>query len=900
MIYFCCDEQRRTIVKEQTAFNGIDFLEVVDDPADPLDVRQHVLHVHFIHPLTRGVLATTNVRIEGGERIRSILITGVETGGLASPPSSPPKVLPANVLVVRVAEPGDFSTYTLRLVEDPKHDDPPKGFDPILSAVDFSFKVACPSEFDCRSAQICASPAPAQPDINYLAKDYASFRQLMFDRMAQLLPDWKERNAADLGVALVELLAYVGDYLSYQQDAVATEAYIGTARRRASVRRHARLVDYPMHDGANARVWVRVVAKEGTDGVELKRKFPDDPNDPDNDFNGRPTQLLTRVMDDVPSIARTSPDYEKALAARPAVFELMHDLTLFAAHNEMRFYTWDADQCCLPKGAVRANLDGHFPNLKPGDVLILAEVRGPQTGEPEDADPAHRHAVRLIERRLIFDPLHAAPLVSPVSSPPNGLPVTEIRWHPDDALPFPLCISSRSGTDEYKNVSVAWGNIVLADHGITIDDVPEDKKRNPYTTSSSLVPDFVPRPNPALVLPPEIAGNDCSATGAGAHCTEHQTELAPPRFRPRLNRAPLTQAAAYNPDKRPASATAAMRWTMRQVNPAITIKSVGASKAKTFSDLTVIPTWKPLRDLLNSRPSDKHFVTEVETDGTVYLRFGDGKFGSRPDPDVRFLARYRIGNGASGNIGAQSLVHLSSNDPNIPDQVIAGVTNPLAAQGGVDAETIEQTRVAAPSAFRVQERAVTAEDYAASALRCEMGVQRAAATFRWTGSWRTVFVTVDRLGGQKVDADFERDLRLCLERFRMAGHDLEVDDPRLISLDIAMTVCVKPGYFASDVKAALLEAFSNRLLADGRRGLFHPDKLTFGQPVFSSQLYAAAQAVAGVDSVEITRFQRQGVDSEAAIKSGRLEMARLEIARLDNDPDFPERGVLEFEMRGGR
>ena len=59
-------------------------------------------------------------------------------------------------------------------------------------------------------------------------------------------------------MTLVELLAYSADQLSYYQDAVATEAYLGTARRRASVRRHARLVDYAMHDGANARAWVVV------------------------------------------------------------------------------------------------------------------------------------------------------------------------------------------------------------------------------------------------------------------------------------------------------------------------------------------------------------------------------------------------------------------------------------------------------------------------------------------------------------------------------------------------------------------------------------------------------------------------------------------------------------------
>ena len=70
------------------------------------------------------------------------------------------------------------------------------------------------------------------------------------------MPDWTERHVPDLGIALVELLAYTGDYLSYYQDAVATEAYLDTARQRISVRRHARLVDYYLHEGCNARAWV--------------------------------------------------------------------------------------------------------------------------------------------------------------------------------------------------------------------------------------------------------------------------------------------------------------------------------------------------------------------------------------------------------------------------------------------------------------------------------------------------------------------------------------------------------------------------------------------------------------------------------------------------------------------
>src|SRR5207248_6109937 len=152
----------------------------------------------------------------------------------------------------------------------------------------------------------------------------------------------------------------------------------------------------------------------------------------------------------------------------------------------------------------------------------------------------------------------------------------------------------------------------------------------------------------------------------------------------------------------------------------------------------------------------------------------------------------------------------------------------------------------------------TEPDYAEVAQR-HVGVQRAAATFRWTGSWHTVFLTLDRLGGELVDANFRDDVRDFVERFRMAGYDLDVDAPRFVSLDVQLAVCVKPDYFRSEVTAALLEVFSNRVLPDGSLGVFHPDNFSFGQTVYLSRLYAAAQAVDGVESVEVKVFGRLGV-----------------------------------------
>jgi hypothetical protein len=159
-----------------------------------------------------------------------------------------------------------------------------------------------------------------------------------------------------------------------------------------------------------------------------------------------------------------------------------------------------------------------------------------------------------------------------------------------------------------------------------------------------------------------------------------------------------------------------------------------------------------------------------------------------------------------------------------------------------------------------------------------------------------------------VDAGFREELTGFLERFRLVGHDLEVDAPRFVPLEIVMTVCVAPGYFASNVKQALLARFSNRDLPDGRRGFFHPDNFTFDQAVFLSRVVSAAMEVPGVQWVDLTdrkkndgpnRFRRFGEPSRGEFDEGRIDMGRLEIARLDNDPNLPENGKLQFRMEGG-
>ncbi len=415
MIYFCTQKFRRALVLKSTTLNGIDYLEVGGEIGGGKQLLLTLLHD----------ARTVNLSLS------QIVITGGAADAQVKPVSVSPGTNDAPfVVTIELDQCGDFSPYTLSLIAVPGKDDPPDGFDPQLSQVSFSFKAGCPTIGDCLSDNCCPPDLPPEPDINYLAKDYLGFRQVMLDRMAVLTSTWTETHVPDIGVMLVELLAYVADHLSYQQDAVGTEAYIGTARSRISLRRHARLVDYKPSEGCNARAWIYMQldpsATDGTVVPPLTQIFPRVPGLPPtlDSSNPRNASLLPQLLQQ----------------SAPA-FSIMSQATLWHEQNEIQFYTWSDTNCCLGSGSTHATLIGTLSTLKPGTVLIFEEVIGPETGDPDDANPANRWAVMLTKVRITD--YKGGTLVDPL----NGTFITKIYWGTADALPFPLCISSTTDAE---------------------------------------------------------------------------------------------------------------------------------------------------------------------------------------------------------------------------------------------------------------------------------------------------------------------------------------------------------------------------------------------------------------------------------------------------------------------
>lgn len=779
--------ERHASVSRHPTLCGINLIEV--HPAD----QGWQLIVRFI-PVARGVFG--KAAIPAGIDHACIHITGLaeELPALqvvrVNFPLDDPAALAIDVQVCAGHDAGGRAGPYRLVIDTPN-------MDPVCARAIFTLG----STTNCRSDPALPMSTQAQTqagvDIDYLAKDYASFRRLMFDHIALHAPQWQERHPADLGVALVEALAYAGDYLSYYQDAVATEAYLGTARRRESIRRHARLLDYPLHEGCNARVWVRV--QVDADDVPLPKG----------------AVFLTREQAYDTCIPTNTYKERIALVDRTSrIFESMHGAMLSQQHNEMPLYSWGARECVLAAGTISATLKGEFPRLAPGDVLLIEEGLDVSRGNSADEIPGLRHIVRLTDVHIGKDELH-------------GRPVTQVRWAADDALPRAVI------------AAIARGNIVLADHGKTV---------------HSLLP---------VVASAEL-------------------------YRPSLNQVGITFRSRY--EHRIAifqSATNALRCDPRDALPAVRLMEIAADGTITDTVSGVDNRWSASADLLSANPFSQNFVVETGNDGATHLRFGDGCTGKRPSPRTRFKATYRVGGGPDGNVGAGTITHIVSDDGRI-----TGVDNPISAVGGTAPEDIGSVRLHAPETIKQQFRCITVDDYASATERYP-GIKQAQARLHWTGSWRTVFIHVQRSDNRDLDDDFRRELEVHLAPLRAAGHDLEILPPRFVPVLLDLTVQQAQGCSPAPVRRALLQELANGSLAEGRTGLFQAGSLGFGQSIYRSHIVERAQQITGVAWIEVTRLQRADRPDDHPIAE-QLLAGPEEILRLDINSNKQQFGALRL------
>ena len=833
-------QDRLEILLNQNAVTGIDFIFVHPDQVN-LDIY---FFQHFSPPQASSILGAISPEkikiydLGGGEGLPDIPVVSATWAVIDG----------RDALQIRVKTPGNFSDYHL-FIDHLQIDD-------YYNDIFFSFKANCPTDLDCEPKDgLCPLEESVDFPVDYRARDFSSFRRALLEFASQRYPDWKDRLEADLGVMLVEVMSALGDELAYYQDRVAREAYLETASQRRSIRHHSRLVDYEVHNGLAATTWLDVTVKDGqADNI---------PSGADVWSQGEDGRKIS---------------FEVGLGLQDWIENRVFNVD--AKRNSLEPHIWDEDDLCLPVGATKmylkakqtANLVFDDPPDDPDGKWILLKTSGNSSAQER------RWPVRVIQ-------------VSEEKDKTLNEDITRIEWEAGQARPFELDMSD--------NLEIR-ANLV------------------PVTAGRTVLNRFVIGAEPSnLGLSDEVAaGLRRAVERSGADQTVNfQFSLIDPDLLDEDQGKKEAEDFLLGLDKPESSQLTWLEDQSGQVCPEIFLEEI-TFDGLDWKPLPGSPSWKWRCSLLGvnaSQSGDHHFTLEDGTWDRVVgywrsgqevvhvdyrsgegftIRFGDGEFGRAPLDKTIFQVKYRLGNGRRTNVTADSLIFF---DPNLP--FIKSVTNPLPANGGLDPESFTQVRQLAPEAFRyVTYRAVRSEDYAEAIERLTW-VQKAGAQARWTGSWLTMFVTPDPKGAVVLNEKQRLQANKQLDRFRQAGREAWLKEPKYADLDLKITICVQPYAYKSEVKEAVLAELMG--LPGVQDGFFSSDNFTFGDPLKRSVLESVIQAVPGVRAVEGMTIRRRGWFDWRDFCELNYEVAIDELLRVENDPLHPGRGTLQLIMEGG-
>lgn len=250
--------------------------------------------------------------------------------------------------------------------------------------------------------------------------------------------------------------------------------------------------------------------------------------------------------------------------------------------------------------------------------------------------------------------------------------------------------------------------------------------------------------------------------------------------------------------------------------------------------------WNEAPTLYGKGPDDQVYITRLEEDGTLLLKFGDGNTGARlPTGRNNIVSRYRQGLGLAGRVKENKLTTLLDRPAGSKS-----VTNPLPASGGADPESLEDARVNAPTTVRTFDRAVSLRDFE-DLVKNTGEVAKAAATWVWDGLSRAVHLTV---AGQKAGLFEPPDLariHASLTTQRDPNNRLLIDNFVRVRITITTSVSIADTHIAQEVAKDAREALLKHLSFEA---------LEFGETIYLSDIYRVLQDVDGVTSLDIDLF----------------------------------------------
>lgn len=252
--------------------------------------------------------------------------------------------------------------------------------------------------------------------------------------------------------------------------------------------------------------------------------------------------------------------------------------------------------------------------------------------------------------------------------------------------------------------------------------------------------------------------------------------------------------------------------------------------------------WDLVETLGFSSPYDQVFVVEYVSEGLFVAKFGGGIRGAIPRAGAEAKLSYNITQGINGNLDSGTITDFKGT-PNVePSGALTNytlnITNPNAATGGSDRETIEDMREHLGCSLRTLDRAVTFKDFIDIAKLCP-GVDKVGADFSCeTGI--SYYITPDK--GGEANELLLRELEDYVDMRKVLGVPVQAFPAGETQIYLSLTVWGKYGKRAQDIQLLVETALVNE---------YSYNNSDINRPIYTSDIIALVDNLDAVDHLTL-------------------------------------------------
>lgn len=690
-------------------------------------------------------------------------------------------------------------------------------------------------------------PVPVLDD-----RSYEQLRDELLGRIGVYTPEWTDRGAADPGVTLLELVAFLGEHLLFRFNQIPDQTRLWLLR----------LLQVPPRAAVPARGLVAFTASP-----------PDPVTAPAVPLGTSVTAgaVPFRVANDVRVLPLAATAVVKAAAAMPedpvlaAEAQRALDAAELTGDQVAALFTSTVLQPGVPLDVSTA-IDHTLwiamraaPGTSPATVEALFEATGALAEDPlclgvagaplyptleevdacdgVDATPEHTRVAQAATAAALAACEDGVEVAGP--EPPGGALASvdsTLHWQVSSSVP------KEDGSPDWLPVTV----VSDTSDGLTRDGVVG--LRLPATELARV--GVAPLDDPDLAgvgdRPPPLPGDDEPVRfWLRAFPREDTPEIGELRW-VGANAAEVEQVAEAVPEflglgsGTPDQELALVHQSVVPGTLEIEVEEQGQWVA-----------WEVVSTLAGSGRADRHVLLDAAA-GRV--RCGDSVRGRMFGIGARVRSRgYRYGGGRAGNVAPKGIA-------TVPEVTGVAVENPLPTTGGEDAETITSALERIPGELARRDRAVTSGDFrdlaagVASVGRAECLPRFDPATKSWEAAGVVTVVVWPRQDpihpdAPVPDAPLLRAVCARLDARRLVTTELYVVPPTYRRMAVSVGLAVKKGYSAIGVRRwaeLVLRQYLAPLPPYGPDGRGWP----LGHRVHGPELEAAVLQVEGVEFLE--------------------------------------------------